>query len=74
MEEPAVSEEVSAEDAEKELQARTVFVGGLSWNVDNEWLQDEILKAIELDAGVESVRIARNPMGKSKGCVTICVR
>ena len=57
--------------AKADEQARSVFVGGLSWNVDNEWLKDEMLKALEVPEGVESVRIARNPMGKSRGCVSL---
>ncbi|KAK4697951.1 hypothetical protein P7C70_g8128, partial [Phenoliferia sp. Uapishka_3] len=64
---PAVSSEDTYAANKAEENTRTVFVGGLSWNVDNEWLQDELLKALEVESGVESVRIARNPMGKSKG-------
>ena len=66
-------QEAQAAQEKEDLQARTVFVGGLSWNVDNEWLKDEVVKALassgaaEGEAGVESVRIARNPMGKSRG-------
>lgn len=63
--------EAQAAQEKEDLQSRTVFVGGLSWNVDNEWLKDEVVKALgselESEAGVESVRIARNPMGKSRG-------
>ncbi|GAA5983005.1 hypothetical protein JCM5350_003538 [Sporobolomyces pararoseus] len=55
--------ETNTEDVTK----RTVFVGGLSWNVDNQWLEDEVLKALDLEEGVTSVRIARNHLGKSKG-------
>ncbi|GAA6023504.1 hypothetical protein JCM11491_006604 [Sporobolomyces phaffii] len=50
-----------------DVTKRTVFVGGLSWNVDNQWLEDEVLKALDLEEGVSSVRIARNHLGKSKG-------
>ena len=57
----------AAEAAAADLQARTVFVGGISWNLDNEWLKDEVLKGLEVQDGVNGVRIARNPMGKSKG-------
>lgn len=53
---------------EQELIKRTVFVGGLSFSVDNEWLKDEILQALDITEGVEIARVARNPMGKSKGC------
>lgn len=52
-----------------DVKDRTVFVGGLSWNVDNQWLEDEVLKALDLEEGVSSVRIARNHLGKSKGYV-----
>ncbi|KAK4046245.1 hypothetical protein OIV83_006224 [Microbotryomycetes sp. JL201] len=57
----------SAEPTEDELTKRTVFVGGLSFSVDNEWLKDEILAALDVDSGVDFVRVARNNMGKSKG-------
>ncbi|KAK4052610.1 hypothetical protein OIO90_004238 [Microbotryomycetes sp. JL221] len=56
---------VSAEEAN--MRERTVFVGGLSFSVDNEWLKDEILQALERDDGIDYARVARNPMGKSKG-------
>ncbi|BGP38963.1 hypothetical protein JCM10450v2_002920 [Rhodotorula kratochvilovae] len=56
-----------AEQAEKDKIARTVFIGGLSWNVDNEWLEDELLKALDVTEGVNQVRIARDAMGRSKG-------
>ncbi|GAA6052238.1 hypothetical protein JCM3770_007394 [Rhodotorula araucariae] len=56
-----------AEEAEKDKIARTVFVGGLSWNVDNEWLEDELLKALDATDGVNSVRVARDVRGRSKG-------
>ncbi|GAA5827909.1 hypothetical protein JCM5353_000024 [Sporobolomyces roseus] len=55
------------EDDKADVTKRTVFVGGLSWNVDNQWLEDEVLKALDLESGVDSVRIARNHLGKSKG-------
>lgn len=69
---PAIDAEAEAAKAAEELNSRTIFVGGLSWNVDNEWLKDEVVKVLELTeaAGEEqvvSVRIARNPMGKSRG-------
>ncbi|GAA6062784.1 hypothetical protein JCM10212_002153 [Sporobolomyces blumeae] len=51
----------------EEVVKRTVFVGGLSWNVDNQWLEDEVHKALDLEEGVTGVRIARNPLGRSKG-------
>ncbi|TNY19074.1 hypothetical protein DMC30DRAFT_354484 [Rhodotorula diobovata] len=72
-EEGAAVEEVDpeaarlAEEAEKDKIARTVFVGGLSWNVDKEWLEDELLKALDATEGVNEVRVARDGMGKSKG-------
>ncbi|GAA5950394.1 hypothetical protein JCM21900_003716 [Sporobolomyces salmonicolor] len=55
-----------SEDPE-ELTKRTVFVGGLSWNVDNQWLEDEVLKGLDVEEGVSAVRIARDHLGKSKG-------
>ncbi|GAA5869956.1 hypothetical protein JCM1840_007681 [Sporobolomyces johnsonii] len=58
--------EETAEDPE-DASKRTVFVGGLSWNVDNQWLEDEILKGLDIEEGVSAVRIARNHLGKSKG-------
>ena len=45
----------------------SVFVGGLSWNIDNEWLQAELEKQLETADGVVSVKVARTNMGKSKG-------
>jgi hypothetical protein len=50
-----------------EIEGRSVFVGGLSWNLDNEWLKEEVEKALEITEGLVSVRIARDHMGKSKG-------
>jgi nucleolin len=46
-----------------------LFVGGLSFAVDSSWLSDELLRLLDAtDASlIESVRVARNPMGKSKG-------
>lgn len=60
------AEEVAAQAAE--VQARTVFVGGLSWNIDNEWLRAELEKALDSTDGVITTRVARDHMGKSKGC------
>ncbi|KAM0791071.1 hypothetical protein ACM66B_004363 [Microbotryomycetes sp. NB124-2] len=57
----------SAEPTDEELIKRTVFVGGLSFSVDNEWLKDEVLGALDIDSGVDFVRVARDNMGKSKG-------
>ncbi|GAA5944458.1 RNA-binding protein [Sporobolomyces koalae] len=51
----------------EDLTKRTIFVGGLSWNVDNQWLEDEVNKALDLVDGVSNVRIARNNLGKSRG-------
>ncbi|GAA5848029.1 hypothetical protein JCM3766R1_006087 [Sporobolomyces carnicolor] len=58
---------VAAAPEEEDVTKRTLFVGGLSWNVDNQWLEDEVLKALDLEEGVTSVRVARNHLGKSKG-------
>ena len=54
-----------------EEEGRTVFVGGLSWNLDNDWLKEEVEKTLEVSEGVVNVRIARDHMGRSKGCVDI---
>ncbi|GAA6014723.1 hypothetical protein JCM10207_006918 [Rhodosporidiobolus poonsookiae] len=51
----------------QERATRTVFVGGLSWNVDNEWLEDEVRAILDRAEGVKEVRIARNHTGRSKG-------
>lgn len=72
---PAVPEfnsaqtETEAAEAAEQLRLRTIFVGGLSWAVDNSWLQDEVLRLLDATDSslIESVRVARNPMGKSKG-------
>ncbi|GAA5916182.1 RNA-binding protein [Sporobolomyces salmoneus] len=64
---PKGIETPTAAAGEEDISKRTVFVGGLSWNVDNQWLEDEVLKALDLEEGVSSVRIARNHLGKSKG-------
>ncbi|GAA5991179.1 hypothetical protein JCM11641_001057 [Rhodosporidiobolus odoratus] len=53
--------------ADQEKVACTVFVGGLSWNVDPDWLEDEVLAILDRADGVSSVRIARDQMGRSKG-------
>lgn len=55
--------------AAEELRQRTIFVGGLSFAVDSSWLSDELLRLLDAtDASlIENVRVARNPMGKSKG-------
>lgn len=50
-----------------EEEGRTVFVGGLSWNLDNDWLKEEVEKVLEISEGITSVRIARDHMGRSKG-------
>lgn len=47
----------------------SVFVGGLSWNIDNDWLQAELEKQLDTTDGVISVKVARTNMGKSKGWV-----
>lgn len=50
-----------------ELAARTCFVGGLSWNIDNEWLSSEVYKNLDITEGIVSARVARSNMGKSRG-------
>ncbi|KAI5475773.1 hypothetical protein MNV49_000862 [Pseudohyphozyma bogoriensis] len=57
----------SAAAERTELDKRTVFVGGLSWNVDNEWLQQEVARVLEDESAVVSTRVARNNMGRSRG-------
>lgn len=59
----AVAPEVDA----AELAARTCFVGGLSWNIDNEWLSSEVYKNLDVTEGIISARVARSNMGKSRG-------
>lgn len=54
-----------------EEEGRTVFVGGLSWNLDNDWLKEEVEKTLEVSEGVVNVRIARDHMGRSKGYVDV---
>ncbi|GAA5890005.1 hypothetical protein JCM8208_001194 [Rhodotorula glutinis] len=56
-----------AEQSQQDKVARTVFIGGLSWNVDKDWLEDELLKALDVTEGINEVRVARDGMGKSKG-------
>ncbi|SGY62217.1 BQ5605_C007g04666 [Microbotryum silenes-dioicae] len=50
-----------------EVASRTVFAGGLSWNVDVDWLRDEVATAIGSTEGIVSCRVARDPTGRSKG-------
>ena len=64
-----VYEEVKTPQLIAEEEGRTVFVGGLSWNLDNDWLKEEVEKLLEVSEGVVNVRIARDHMGRSKGCV-----
>ncbi|GAA5821858.1 hypothetical protein JCM11251_004749 [Rhodosporidiobolus azoricus] len=65
----ATAEPAEAVDpaAEKEKVERTVFVGSLSWNVDSDWLKDEVHSILGATEGVEAIRIARDHMGRSKG-------
>ena len=56
-----------------EEEGRTVFVGGLSWNLDNDWLKEEVEKVLEVSEGVVNVRIARDHMGRSKGSVSVLI-
>lgn len=65
--EPVADPVAASRTAEDE--GRSVFVGGLSWNLDNDWLKEEVEKALEITEGVVSVRIARDHMGRSKGYV-----
>ncbi|BGP14948.1 hypothetical protein JCM10213_007250 [Rhodosporidiobolus nylandii] len=74
---PAVSSSLDATQSEaakaakaqedQERVARTVFVGGLSWNVDSDWLEDEVHSLLDRADGVSTIRIARDHMGRSKG-------
>ncbi|GAA5895073.1 hypothetical protein JCM6882_008277 [Rhodosporidiobolus microsporus] len=52
---------------EQERVARTVFAGSLSWNVDSDWLKDEVHSLLDATEGVQSIRIVRDHMGRSKG-------
>lgn len=61
--------EIKSPSALAEEEGRTVFVGGLSWNLDNDWLKEEVEKILEIEGGISSVRIARDHMGRSKGFV-----
>lgn len=54
-----------------EAQRRTVFVGSLSWSIDDDWLRDEMLKALGVSSGVNAARVARKPNGQSKGCASM---
>ncbi|BGP54686.1 hypothetical protein JCM8202_003193 [Rhodotorula sphaerocarpa] len=58
--------EPSAEEIAEKV-SRTVFVAGLSWSVDEEVLREEILRVVEAEEGVNQVRIATDPAGRSKG-------
>jgi nucleolin len=52
------------DNAEKDTQATTVFVGHLSWNVDNDWLKSEFEECGEVVGA--RVQMDRNT-GKSRG-------
>lgn len=52
-----------------EKTARTVFIGNMSWGVDEEWLASEISKVLNVEEPVVALRIARDQQGRSKGCV-----
>lgn len=55
--------EPAAEEASGEPEFKTVFCGGLSWNVDDDWLTKEFA-----DAGAVSARvITEKATGRSKG-------
>ncbi|GAA5851943.1 hypothetical protein JCM9279_007032 [Rhodotorula babjevae] len=58
---------LAEQQSQQDKVARTVFIGGLSWNVDKDWLEDELLKALDITEGINEVRVARDAMGKSKG-------
>ncbi|GAA5870160.1 hypothetical protein JCM8547_006905 [Rhodosporidiobolus lusitaniae] len=60
------SSAVSAEEEQRKV-ASTLFVGGLSWNVEEDWLEDEVYAILGRGEGVSSIRIARNHQGRSKG-------
>ncbi|GJN89860.1 hypothetical protein Rhopal_002849-T1 [Rhodotorula paludigena] len=65
--EPSAEEIQRLTEIDQERITRTVFVGNLSWNVDQEWLEDELLKALEVGEGVTQLRIARDNQGRSRG-------
>lgn len=45
---PAKKAKVEAAPAAAEGETSTIFVGGLSWNVDNDWLKSEFEEAGEV--------------------------
>ncbi|BGP23733.1 hypothetical protein JCM10295v2_002634 [Rhodotorula toruloides] len=51
----------------EEKTSRTVFVGNMSWNTDEEWLGSEIQKVLNVEEPVTALRIARDQQGRSKG-------
>jgi nucleolin len=55
---------VPADNAEKDTSSTTVFVGRLSWNVDNDWLKSEFEECGEVVSA--RVQMDRNT-GKSRG-------
>lgn len=56
--------EEAAPAADGEVPSTTVYVGGLSWNVDNEWLKSEL----EVCGEVVSARVVTDrDSGKSRG-------
>ncbi|BGO98423.1 hypothetical protein NBRC10513v2_002818 [Rhodotorula toruloides] len=51
----------------EEKTARTVFVGNMSWSVDEQWLESEITKALNVEEPITALRIAKDQQGRSKG-------
>lgn len=58
----------SAEVEEEEEESKTVWVGQLSWNVDDAWLKTEFEEYGE----VVSARVVMDrDSGRSRGCVAV---
>ncbi|BGO90607.1 hypothetical protein NBRC10512_006751 [Rhodotorula toruloides] len=51
----------------EEKTARTVFVGNMSWSVDEQWLESEITKALNVEDPITALRIAKDQQNRSKG-------
>ncbi|GAA5992697.1 hypothetical protein JCM10908_006885 [Rhodotorula pacifica] len=70
---PATAAEVKAVAAQPtpeeiaEKVSRTVFIAGLGWSITDEVLIEEVHKHLEAEEGVNQVRIATDPAGRSKG-------
>lgn len=43
----------------------------MSWSVDEQWLESEITKALNVEEPITALRIAKDQQGRSKGCVPV---